>query len=34
VAQGLSLDELDDGALARRVAAAGASPDASAEAEL
>jgi RNA polymerase sigma-70 factor (ECF subfamily) len=34
VARGVSLDELDDGALARRVAAAGASPDASAEAEL
>ena len=34
VAQGVSLDELDDGALARRVAAAGASHDAHAEGEL
>jgi RNA polymerase sigma-70 factor (ECF subfamily) len=34
VARGVSLDELDDGALARRVAAAGASHDAHAEAEL
>ena len=31
---GVALDELDDGALARRVAAAGKSPDAPAEAEL
>jgi RNA polymerase sigma-70 factor, ECF subfamily len=34
VARGESLDELDDGALARRVAAAGASHDAQAEGEL
>jgi RNA polymerase sigma-70 factor (ECF subfamily) len=34
VARGASLDELDDGALARRVAAAGASHDARAEGEL
>jgi RNA polymerase sigma-70 factor, ECF subfamily len=34
VARGVSLDELDDGALARRVAAAGASHDARAEGEL
>lgn len=34
VARGVSLDELDDGALARRVAAAGASHDAHAEGEL
>ena len=31
---GVALDDLDDGALARRVAAAGASPDAQAEGEL
>jgi RNA polymerase sigma-70 factor (ECF subfamily) len=34
VARGVSLEELDDGALARRVAAAGASHDAHAEGEL
>ena len=34
VARGVSLDELDDGALARRVAAAGARHDAHAEGEL